>query len=309
MSAMNSVCPNTVTSAASVPTTYITSTGTGGRPMMDLTSTLFPTAAGAYSPSTLANPTYTITNADGTTVSNTAYLFSVLDGLVLPVVSGRYTPPTSGYWSATNSQTLTALNQIQAIYTSFTTTNVPTKSTKIINPNAVLQASVTGQTAQATTAVSYDLLYSLQYEFCFWVKVYSSLLGDYVTVQNTPTNATTFTDVMKTDTIKPIINLLNAVNLRLTDLTEIANYIAQQQSAALGTMNTQVNQFLSNINSNTQTLITNGRELSGADANSNLRKRMLEFSEEKNNYANQLLTMYGAANFIALGLLFYIYKS
>ena len=74
-------------------------------------------------------------------------------------------------------------------------------------------------------------------------------------------------------------------------------------------MNTQVNQFLSNINSNTQTLITNGRELSGADANSNLRKRMLEFSEEKNNYANQLLTMYGAANFIALGLLFYIYKS
>jgi hypothetical protein len=36
---------------------------------------------------------------------------------------------------------------------------------------------------------------------------------------------------------------------------------------------------------------------------------MLEFSEEKNNYANQLLTLYGAANFIALGLLFYIYRS
>jgi hypothetical protein len=74
-------------------------------------------------------------------------------------------------------------------------------------------------------------------------------------------------------------------------------------------MNTNVNQFLADIQANTDTLVKNSQQLSGSDANSNLRKRMLEFSEEKNSYANQLLTLYGAANFIALGLLFYIYRS
>ena len=74
-------------------------------------------------------------------------------------------------------------------------------------------------------------------------------------------------------------------------------------------MNTNVNKFLSDIKANTARLDANSKELSDSDANSNLRKRMLEFSEEKNGYANQLLTLYGAANFIALGLLFYIYRS
>jgi len=173
----------------------------------------------------------------------------------------------------------------------------------------MLKNTITGQAADATNSVSYDLLYSLQYEFCFWVKVYSVLLGDYVTIQNKVTSTTGFTPTAQTELQRKIINLLNAVNLRLSDLTEISNYVAQQQSASLATMNTNVNQFLTDIQANTQTLVTNSKQLSGSDANSILRKRMLEFSEEKNSYANQLLTLYGAANFIALGLLFYIYRS
>jgi len=304
MSAMNTVCPATVTSATSVPSSYLGGTSTSP----SLVST-FPNTAGAYQPSSVTNPTFTITNADGTTTQKTAHLFSVLDLFVSTAVNGRYTPPDTGYWAPTQSQSLTAKNQIQNIYTSFTTTSVPGQDNLIINPSAALKGTITGQAADATNSVSYDLLYSLQYEFCFWVKVYSVLLGDYVTVQNRPTSPTGFTTTMQTELQRKIINLLNAVNLRLSDLTEISNYVAQQQSASLATMNTNVNQFLTDIQANTDTLVKNSKQLSGSDANSNLRKRMLEFSEEKNNYANQLLTLYGAANFIALGLLFYIYRS
>jgi hypothetical protein len=307
MSAMNTVCPATVTSATSVPSTYL-----GGTDTAPALISGFPNTAGAYTPSSVTNPTFTVRASSGDStqqLNKTAYLFSILDGFVATAVNARYAPPASGYWSPTQSQSLTAKNKIQDIYTSFTTTNVPGQSYKIINPNAMLKNTITGQAADATNSVSYDLLYSLQYEFCFWVKVYSVLLGDYVTIQNKVTSTTGFTPTAQTELQRKIINLLNAVNLRLSDLTEISNYVAQQQSASLATMNTNVNQFLTNIQANTQTLVTNSQQLSGSDANSILRKRMLEFSEEKNNYANQLLTLYGAANFIALGLLFYIYRS
>jgi len=307
MSAMNTVCPATVTSATSVPSTYL-----GGTDTAPALISGFPNTAGAYTPSSVTNPTFTVRASSGDStqqLNKTAYLFSILDGFVATAVNARYAPPASGYWSPTQSQSLTAKNKIQDIYTSFTTTNVPGQSYMIINPNAMLKNTITGQAADATNSVSYDLLYSLQYEFCFWVKVYSVLLGDYVTIQNKVTSTTGFTPTAQTELQRKIINLLNAVNLRLSDLTEISNYVAQQQSASLATMNTNVNQFLTNIQSNTQTLVTNSKQLSGSDANSILRKRMLEFSEEKNNYANQLLTLYGAANFIALGLLFYIYRS
>jgi len=307
MSAMNTVCPATVTSATSVPSTYL-----GGTDTAPALISGFPNTAGAYTPSSVTNPTFTVRASSGDStqqLNKTAYLFSILDGFVATAVNARYAPPASGYWSPTQSQSLTAKNKIQDIYTSFTTTNVPGQSYTIINPNAMLKNTITGQAADATNSVSYDLLYSLQYEFCFWVKVYSVLLGDYVTIQNKVTSTTGFTPTAQTELQRKIINLLNAVNLRLSDLTEISNYVAQQQSASLATMNTNVNQFLTNIQANTQTLVTNSQQLSGSDANSILRKRMLEFSEEKNNYANQLLTLYGAANFIALGLLFYIYRS
>ena len=305
---MNTVCPATVTSATSVPSTYL-----GGSDTAPTLISGFPNTAGAYTPSSITNPTFTVrgpATGDATQQLNkTARLFSVLDGFVATAVNGRYAPPTTGYWASTQSQSLATLNQIQTIYTSFTTTNVPGQSYLIINPTSALRGTITGNVADATNSVSYDLLYSLQYEFCFWVKVYSVLLGDYVTIQNKVTSTTGFTPTAKTELQRKIINLLNAVNLRLSDLTEVSNYVAQQQSASLATMNTNVNKFLSDIQANTNTLVANSQQLSGSDANSILRKRMLEFSEEKNAYANQLLTLYGAANFIALGLLFYIYRS
>jgi hypothetical protein len=308
MSAMNTVCPATVTSATSVPSSYL-----GGTDTAPVIISGFPNTVRAYRPSDITNPTFTVTSpGTGTSpqqLTKTARLFSVLDGFVATAVNGRYTPPTTGYWPTTQSQSLATLNQIQTIYTSFTTTNVPGQSYLIINPTSALRGTITGSTADATNSVSYDLLYSLQYEFCFWVKVYSVLLGDYVTVQNKATSANGVTPTAKEELQRKIINLLNAVNLRLSDLTEISNYVAQQQSSSLATMNTNVNKFLTDIQANTNRLVTNSQQLSGSDANSILRKRMLEFSEEKNNYANQLLTLYVAANFIALGLLFYIYRS
>jgi hypothetical protein len=228
----------------------------------------------------------------------------------------------SGYWinpaavtaaaAATPSSTLTANSPgpltaadsaLTSVYTHLTRTNVPGSTYKMIDPNP--SASVSGQVTEGKQSVSMDLLYSLKYEFCFWIKAYKIILGDYITT----TNATSLTDAVKNSRTRQIINQMNSINLRLSDLTMIAGHIGTQQTTAIAGMNSTVNEYITSITTHTSTLQQQSNLLSSSDVKSKLRSRMLEYSDEKNAYANQLLATYGFANLIALGLLFYIYRS
>jgi len=260
-------------------------------------------------PPVLTIPTYSPSGAPlPVTVrgeSYTANLMSITDMIVLPIVSGRYSLPSTGYWAAANSADLTSAN-LSAIYTSLTTNTIAGKTRKIIDPN--LAAPVGGQVTTATESVSYDLLYSIQYEFCFYAKVYETLMRDYITVQNkvVPTD---IQQTVKDSLIRDIVNNMNAAKLRLNDIIKIAGYIGTTQTGKLSELTDKTNQFVSSMSASISTLNANQSVLFSKDKESSLRSRQMEFSEEKNAYANQLLAMYGFANLIALGLLFYIYKS
>lgn len=251
-------------------------------------------------------------------LNNTTYdavLFPI-GPVVQQIVANRYNPTFTGNLSATGfwkPEASAALgNSGGAVYQFFLDTNVPGKTYKVITPQAELASGLTGQVPQKKVSVSYDLLYSLQYEFCYYAKLYKTLLSDYITIQNTTASdqqASAFTTTMKNDLIKTLVNNLNVVNLRLKDITEICTIISARQTADISTMNDSVNKFLTSITANSKTLKDNASILSSKDRESRLRSRMIEYSDEKNAYANQLLAMYGFANLIALGLLFYIYKS
>jgi hypothetical protein len=63
---------------------------------------------------------------------------------------------------------------------------------------AELAQALTGSLSQQRSAVSYDFLYSLQFEFCFWARIHKILIGDFIKVQNTPSNdAGTFSTTVK----------------------------------------------------------------------------------------------------------------
>jgi hypothetical protein len=199
--------------------------------------------------------------------------------------------------------------QLNSIYTTFTTTRVSPNGRLIIIPAATLQASnLSGNVTDATESVSYDLLYSLQYEFCYYAKYYSILLGDLITIQNKDQPAD-FATTYKTPLINNIVNRLTVTKARITDITDIAAFVGVKQSGDLKGMSDKINSFVTSTKSSVDALNTNMNILMSKDKESGLRSRQLSFSEEKNAYANQLLAMYGFANLIALGLLFYIYKS
>lgn len=290
---MDTTCPTSV-NFAGLNAPALTNTTT-----LDSTNTFL--GLPTYSPNTLTtSPTYTIGNQ-----TFDANIFSVL-GLVSSL-QGRYTMPGSGYWSKSQSTPLTS-SQLQSYYTYFTTNNVPSKAYKYITTTADLKTALTGNAVNAKISVSYDLIYSLQYEFCFYARLYSILIKDYVQLQKTPVGGA-FTADKQTDEIRKVVNGLNAVNLRLIDLTTITNNVNELQRGAIGQMNTEVNQFMSSIKNASSQLEKNAAALTSNDVKTKLRTRMLEYSDEKNAYANQLLGLYGFANLIALGLLFYIYRS
>lgn len=256
-----------------------------------------------YTPSTLTtSPTYKIGSQ-----SYTAVIIPILPRV--SSLSGRYTlPTTSGeYWPRSRSTVLSSAD-LKKYYDNFTTSTVTGKTYKLITTTADLKTALTGNVANAKISVSYDLMYSLQYEFCFYARLYSILIKDYVSLQQTAVG-TTFTQDIKNDQIRQVVNALNAVNLRLIDLTTITNNVNELQRTAVGEMNTEVNQFMSSIKNASASLEKNATALTSNDVKSKLRTRMVEFSDEKNAYANQLLGLYGFANLIALGLLFYIYRS
>lgn len=273
-----------------------------------LTKTLTSASPSLYDPSSLTTPTYMI----GSTTTP-AQLFSVL-GLMTPSPTTRYdyTAPGSGYWTNTNTVRLTN-SQLSALYTTLTTTNDPPGATPatpqktLITPDLALGASLNTQNAgnaqAGKNAISENLLFSLQYEFCFYTQLYRVALNDLIAVQA----ASAATGNLAVE--RQIVNLLNAINLRILDLTDIANHIATHVNSQISQNNADVATMLAAIGSNTTLLQTQGAELSSADANSKLRSRMVDYTIEKNNYANQLLGVYGFANLIALGLLFYIYRS
>jgi len=263
------------------------------------------------------------------TTTKTVKIFSVLS---IPAIAnyrgGATTGPRydfaglSGYWinptavtaaaaksspvtlTANSPDPLTSTDAIlTVVYNYFKETTVTGSTYKMIDPNPT--ASVSGQVTEAKQSVSMDLLYSLKYEFCFWIKAYKIILGDYITT----TNATSLTDAVKNSRTRQIINQMNSINLRLSDLTMIAGHIGTQQTTAIAGMNSTVNEYITSITTHTSTLQEQSNLLSSSDVKSKLRSRMLEYSDEKNAYANQLLATYGFANLIALGLLFYIYRS
>ena len=290
---MDTICPSSV-NFAGINAPALTNGTT-----LDSTNTFL--GLPSYTPTGITTlPSYSI----GTQKYN-ATLFSVLS--LVSSLQGRYTMPGTGYWSRSQSSGLTS-SQLQSYYTYFTTNNVPSKTYKYITTTADLKTALTGSAANAKISVSYDLMYSLQYEFCFYARLYAILIKDYVKLQKTAIGGA-FTLDKQTDEIRKVVNALNAVNLRMIDLTTITNNVNELQRTAIGEMNTEVNQFMKSIQDASGKLDENAKALTSNDVKSKLRTRMLEYSEEKNAYANQLLGLYGFANLIALGLLFYIYRS
>jgi hypothetical protein len=151
------------------------------------------------------------------------------------------------------------------------------------------------------------LMGDIKSEFCFnYVRYKYSLNKLFEAIVATSTGST-LTESQK-NTIQGLLDTSKKINTNLNDLVQITNYIAIKRAEEMGTQNQNINALNVSITETFNKIKSNTSMLKNEDAVGELRRRMVEFSQEKNLSANNLLALYGFLNLVSIGLLFYIYR-
>lgn len=312
----------------------INGTSGGSAPNSAFPSVMSGTSSSA-SKVTYASFTPTSPTGVGATAIAAVKIFSLVETLGSSVTGVNFTtryqatPASGNKYVSIDALTSTQLDGITsyltdpaAVITTPATVSTSAQFTTANTSRPKIPGPVGGSPAPIIAAdkgISNDLIYSLNFEYCYWASIYRTLIGDLVDAQSyvnpsLPTSAggtpspLVAADTL-TDNIAEFINAAIKVNQRLQDLAAIANTLSTASITATQSNTANIDQTLSNIAATNETLKAQQASLVSADSQSILRSRMMSYSDEKNSYATQQLALYGFANFIALGLLFYIYRS
>jgi len=148
----------------------------------------------------------------------------------------------------------------------------------------------------------------IQEEYCFYYFRYKYALETLFDKLVNTSKSSALTESDKGE-ITNKLNSAKTFNEKLNDLIQITNYIAQKRASEMRAQNTEINALNSGIQSTFDTLQSHSKMLNSETSISDLRKRMVEYTEEKNRSALNLLSLFGFLNLVAIGLLVYIARS
>lgn len=149
---------------------------------------------------------------------------------------------------------------------------------------------------------------SIQNEFCFYYKRYKFSLQDLFNLLVSTSTGTTLTDNQKNEIQSKLVKCKD-FNTKLNDIIQITNYIAKKRATEMQGQNTQINTLNADISNVFNSLASQNKILQTQDSLAGIRKRMVEYTMEKNNSASNLLALYGFLNIVAIGLLVYTYRA
>jgi hypothetical protein len=105
------------------------------------------------------------------------------------------------------------------------------------------------------------------------------------------------------------LNITRNLNLRLNDLYQIFTYLSSYYLAQSKENNKTINDINEELSKRSKLINTHGEILNKSNANKELYDKMADYSREKAKATNNLLSIYAGMNIVALGILFYVYKS
>jgi hypothetical protein len=147
---------------------------------------------------------------------------------------------------------------------------------------------------------------SLKKEYCFYDARYRYALQQLIGKLQA---GYTDTDKQKEQSIQNYLQVTQVLNQRLNDLTQITNEIKSVRILATKEQSSNINALNSKFASRSAKLAQQNKILSSQEATTLLYKDMVKYTKEKANSSNNLLSLYSFLNVVALGLLFYLYRS
>jgi hypothetical protein len=147
---------------------------------------------------------------------------------------------------------------------------------------------------------------SINNEYCFYYKRYMFVLERVLGLASTSgmNPADTTYVKMKQDA--------QSINSLLNQILQIMQGLVRSRSASLNTYygsTTGVNQLNNDLDTARKSLIEHMSKLQSNDMESNVQSSMVDYTIEKNSSSRNLLAIYGFMNIVAVGLLFYLYRS
>jgi hypothetical protein len=141
---------------------------------------------------------------------------------------------------------------------------------------------------------------NIKKEYCFYESRYFYALDNFLqsiadsSLKGTPSDVNS-----KLDTVKKL-------NLKLSTLTQITNGIAKYRYNTNVQFQGDINSLNENLKSRQDKLQKQSDILNKESSSVELYKRMVEYTLEKNNANQNLLTLYGILNIVAVGIMVYI---
>ena len=141
-------------------------------------------------------------------------------------------------------------------------------------------------------------------EDCFYERRYfASLDGFLQSVANTSLGG------QESSTVQNKLNKSRDLNKKLTLLTQITNAVSKYRYSASAQFQKDINTVNSKLQGRQADLLEQNKILQRETAASELNQRMIQYTVEKNKANQNLLTLYGILNIVALGMVFYISRT
>lgn len=139
-------------------------------------------------------------------------------------------------------------------------------------------------------------------EYCYYEGRYQFALKEFLTLA-TSRNPT------DNDRARALLENTRRLNLRVNSLLEIMNYLAQERVVAVNANKADINSRNAAINTRLEDMKKGYAFLSRENAVITAQKEMVRYTEEKNRYTSNQIALWAAANVVALGVIFYVYRS
>lgn len=143
-------------------------------------------------------------------------------------------------------------------------------------------------------------------EYCFYYKRYMYILNDILMIAAT-TNLNTFHAEYTTKKSKT-----ESLNSKLNQILQILQSLNNSRINSLKNLYNSdkgVNQLNADLNSTRQQLVKHSTILKNSSMETDIKSAMVDYTLEKNSSSRNLLAVYGFMNIVAVGLIFYLYRS
>jgi len=177
------------------------------------------------------------------------------------------------------------------------------ESTGILKKRPTQEVAQTMETdVDKLIAQDVELFKRINEEYCFYEQRYKYALRMFLERATSRSASDNFA-------AQALLKNTKVLNIRLNSVLEVMNYLAQSRVEVTNANKDMINKYNKHINDKYQKANNMYNLLKQDNAIIQTQREMVRYTEEKNNYTTNQIAVWAALNIVALGTIFYVYRS